>query len=273
MPTYAIGDLQGCHSSLLALLRRIDSIDPDATLWFTGDLVNRGPQSLATLRLVRSLGARAQTVLGNHDLHLLAVAQGIRPLHRSDTLSDILAAPDRTELLDWLRHRPLAHFADQHLLVHAGALPQWSAPQTLALAHEVETALQGSDWVDFLRGMYGNSPDHWNDALSGDERLRCVVNGLTRLRFCHTDGSMDFKQNGELGSAPPGLLPWFELPERQTQDVTIVFGHWSALRLMLRSNLMGLDTGCVWGRQLTAVRLEDRKVVQVECSDIRRTEA
>lgn len=270
MPTYVIGDLQGCHSSLLALLERINAVDPDAALWFTGDLVNRGPQSLATLRLVRALGKRAQTVLGNHDLHLLAIAHGIRPNHHSDTLANILAAPDRDELLDWLRQQPLAHFAEGHLLVHAGVLPQWNAPQTLALAHEVEAALRGPDWVDFLRGMYGNTPARWDDTLRGDERLRCVVNGLTRVRFCGADGSMDFHAKGELGSAPPGLLPWFELPQRQTEDVTVVFGHWSALGLMLRPNLIALDTGCVWGRQLTAVRLDDRAVVQVECPQYQR---
>jgi bis(5'-nucleosyl)-tetraphosphatase (symmetrical) len=266
MPIYAIGDLQGCHASLVALLERIDAVAPEATLWFTGDLVNRGPHSLATLRLVRSLGARAQIVLGNHDLHLLAVAQGIRPAHRSDTLADILAAPDRDELLDWLRQQPLAHFANGHLLVHAGVLPQWSAQQTMALAHEVGQALRGPGWVDFLREMYGNTPVRWDDGLRGSERLRCVVNGLTRVRFCDAAGNMDFRAKGGPESAPPGFMPWFGVPQRRTEEVTVVFGHWSALGLMLRPTLIALDTGCIWGRQLSAVRLEDRALVQVECA-------
>lgn len=269
MPTYAIGDLQGCHASLLALLDRIDASCPDSTLWFTGDLVNRGPQSLATLRLVRSLGARAQTVLGNHDLHLLAMAHGIRRPHHSDTVADILAAPDCDELLDWLRHQPLAHCADDHLLVHAGVLPQWSAQQTLELAHEVEAALRGPHWVEFLREMYGNTPARWDDGLRGSARLRCVVNGLTRLRFCDADGNMEFAAKEGLESAPPGFMPWFEVPQRRTEDVTVVFGHWSTLGLMLRPNLMAVDTGCIWGRQLSAVRLQDRAVLQVECPPYR----
>lgn len=268
MPTYAIGDLQGCHASLLALLARIDTIDPHATLWFTGDLVNRGPNSLQTLRTVRALGSRAHLVLGNHDLHLLAIAHGIRTMHRSDTLADILAAPDRDELLDWLRRQPLAHFANGHLLVHAGVLPQWDAVQTLALAGEVEIALRGPDWIELLRTMYGNTPRQWSDALQGEERLRCIVNGLTRLRFCDVDGNMDFSANGEPDSAPAGCMPWFEVPARRSTEVTVVFGHWSALGLVLRPNLIGLDTGCVWRRELTAVRLEDRFVVQVACADV-----
>jgi bis(5'-nucleosyl)-tetraphosphatase (symmetrical) len=269
MPTYAIGDLQGCHASLQALLERIEAADPGARLWFAGDLVNRGPQSLATLRQVMALGTRATVVLGNHDLHLLAVAHGIRGLHRSDTMAEILAAPDSDELLDWLRHRPLAHWADGHLLGHAGVLPQWSAQQTRALAGEVESALRGAGWVDFLREMYGNTPLRWDDALQGSARLRCVVNGLTRLRFCSADGEMEFAAKEGLDAAPPGFMPWFEVPRRQTADVTVVFGHWSTLRLMLRPNLIALDTGCVWGGRLTALRLHDRQVLQVECPQYR----
>ncbi|MGB7480521.1 MAG: symmetrical bis(5'-nucleosyl)-tetraphosphatase [Burkholderiaceae bacterium] len=269
MPTYAIGDLQGCHASLQALLERIEAADPGARLWFAGDLVNRGPQSLATLRQVMALGTRATVVLGNHDLHLLAVAHGIRGLHRSDTMAEILAAPDRDELLDWLRHQPLAHWADGHLLVHAGVLPQWSAQQTRALAGEVESALRGPGWVDFLREMYGNMPLRWDDALQGSARLRCVVNGLTRLRFCSADGEMEFAAKEGLDAAPPGFMPWFEVPRRQTADVTVVFGHWSTLGLMLRPNLIALDTGCVWGGRLTALRLHDRQVLQVDCPQYR----
>jgi len=265
MSTYAIGDLQGCCQSLQQLLDLIDETSPEAQLLFVGDLVNRGPLSLQTLHLIRALGDRAKTVLGNHDLHLLAVAQGIRPQHRTDTLDGILNAPERDELIDWLRHRPLALFEQGHLLFHAGVLPQWDAAQTMALAHEVETALRGPDWVDFLRHMYGNEPAHWNDNLRGYERLRCIVNALTRLRFCTPDGGIDFTIKEGLGAAPPGFVPWFDMPARRTEEVTCVFGHWASLGLTLRPNLMGLDTGCVWGGKLTAVRLEDRVLFQVEC--------
>ena len=265
MATYVIGDLQGCHQSCLDLLAQIDAIDPDAQLWFAGDLVNRGPDSLATLRLVKSLGARAQCVLGNHDLHLLAAAHGIRKLSRSDTLDDILSAPDREELLAWLRQRPLAIFDQGYLLVHAGVLPQWRAAQTRALAQEVENVLQGPKWLDFLGKMYGNEPNQWHDGLTGKARLRCIVNSLTRLRFCDAQGVMEFDSKEGAGGAPQGFMPWFDVPGRKTGDVTVVFGHWSTLGLMLRENVIGLDTGCVWGGKLSAVRLEDRKLVQVLC--------
>ncbi len=265
MPTYVIGDLQGCHQSCLSLLAQIDAIDPDAQLWFAGDLVNRGPDSLATLRLMKSLGARAQCVLGNHDLHLLAAAHGIRKLSRSDTLDDILSAPDREDLLTWLRQRPLAIFEQGHLLVHAGVLPQWRAAQTRALAQEVENVLQGPKWLDFLGKMYGNEPNQWHDDLTGKARLRCIVNGLTRLRFCDAQGVMQFDSKEGAGGAPQGFMPWFDVPGRKTDDVTVLFGHWSTLGLMMRENVIGLDTGCVWGGKLSAVRLEDRKLVQVVC--------
>ena len=265
MPTYAIGDLQGCGQQLQALLNLIDQTEPSAQLLFVGDLVNRGPQSLDTLRQLRALGSRAKAVLGNHDLHLLAVSQGIRKQHRTDTLDDILNAPDREELLDWVRHRPLALFEQGHLLFHAGVLPQWSAEQTMALAHEVETALRGPDWVDFLRHMYGNEPAHWHDDLQGHDRLRCIVNALTRLRFCTPDGAIDFTIKEGLEAAPAGYTPWFELPDRKTADITCVFGHWASLGLIVRPNLIGLDTGCIWGGKLSAVRLEDRKLLQVAC--------
>jgi bis(5'-nucleosyl)-tetraphosphatase (symmetrical) len=269
-PTYVIGDLQGCGQQLQALLALIEQTTADARLLFLGDLVNRGPQSLATLRHLRSLGTRAEAVLGNHDLHLLAVAQGIRPAHASDTLQDILDAPDRDELLDWIRHRPLALFEQNHLLFHAGLLPQWDAAQVMALAHEVETVLRGPDWVDFLRHMYGNEPSHWSDDLQGHERLRCIVNALTRMRFCTPDGGIDFKLKEGAAAAPPGYLPWFDMPGRKSADVTCVFGHWSTLGLTLRPNLIGLDTGCVWGGKLTAVRLEDRALLQVDCPQAQR---
>ncbi|WP_025918373.1 symmetrical bis(5'-nucleosyl)-tetraphosphatase [Herminiimonas sp. CN] len=265
MNTYVIGDIQGCQRPLLELMARIDAVSPTSTTLFAGDLVNRGPDSLAALRTVKGLGKRARTVLGNHDLHLLAVSQGIRPMHRSDTLDDILHAPDRDALLDWLRRQPLAILQDGHLLVHAGVAPQWSAAQTLDLAHEVETALRGPHWVDFLRAMYGNTPERWDDALTGADRLRCVVNILTRIRFCAPDGTMDFATKEGLANALPGTSPWFDAPQRRSEDVTVIFGHWSTLGLLQRPNLIALDTGCVWGGKLTAVCLEDRSVIQIDC--------
>jgi bis(5'-nucleosyl)-tetraphosphatase (symmetrical) len=264
--TYAIGDVQGCFKPMQALLEQIRSTTHQPVYRFLGDLVNRGPDSLQSLRRIIALGNKAQAVLGNHDLHLLAVAHGIRKAHRSDTLDPILQAPDCNELLDWVRRRPLALYENGHLLVHAGVLPQWSAEQTISYAQEVEEALRGPDWVDFLREMYGNEPAQWHDQLSGSDRLRCIVNALTRIRFCSADGVMDFKTKGGAEAALPGYMPWFAVPGRKTEDVTVVCGHWSALGLVLRPNLIALDTGCVWGRQLTAVRLEDRSVLQVECS-------
>jgi bis(5'-nucleosyl)-tetraphosphatase (symmetrical) len=262
--TLAIGDLQGCDHSLRDLLHRADP-DARSRLWFAGDLVNRGPQSLAALRRVRGFGDRAVTVLGNHDLHLLATATGVRRAHRSDTLDEILASPERDALIDWVRSRPLAWLEAGHLLVHAGVVPQWSAQQTVELAGEVERVLRGPDWLDFLRVMYGNRPDRWDDALTGDDRLRMIVNVLTRIRFVDADGRMDFEIKEGAASAPPGLMPWFDAPGRRTADVTVVFGHWSTLGLVLRAELLSLDTGCVWGGTLTAVRLEDRSVFQVRC--------
>ena len=265
MTTYAIGDLQGCHTQLLALLDKIDAIAPHAQLVFVGDIVNRGPKSLATLRHIYGLKQRARIVLGNHDLNLLAVSCGLRKPHHADTLADILAAHDREELLTWLRHQPLALEQDGHLCVHAGVLPQWSTQQTLALSREVETVLQGENWVAFLQQMYGNEPARWDNDLQGADRLRCIVNALTRLRFCQPDGSMDFKTTEAAENAPAGLLPWFDLPDRKTADSTVVFGHWSTLGLLMRPNLLGLDTGCVWGGKLTAVNLQDRTTIQVAC--------
>lgn len=270
MTIYAIGDVQGCHSRLLDLVENIHSTSTDPQLIFVGDLVNRGPQSLATLRHIHALGATAKVVLGNHDLHLLAAAHGIRKPGRSDTLDEIFAAPDCDALLTWLRHRPLAHFENGHLLVHAGVPPQWSAEQTLDLAQEVETVLRGPDWLDFLRQMYGNAPAKWEDTLQGIDRLRCIVNGLTRIRFCGADGTMEFGSAESKSAALPGYLPWFDVPGRKTEEVSVVFGHWSTLGLIMRPNLIGLDTGCVWGGKLTAVRLQDRAVFQVECPQYQR---
>jgi bis(5'-nucleosyl)-tetraphosphatase (symmetrical) len=262
----AIGDVQGCFDCLEALVARIDaSAGRPARLWLTGDLVNRGPKSLETLRWAMANEARLVTVLGNHDLHLLAVAAGIRPPHRSDTLAEILAAPDAADLLDWLRRRPLAHLENGHLMVHAGVLPQWSGERTLELAAEVQQVLAGPRWTGFLRKMYGNEPARWDDGLRGADRLRVIVNALTRLRFCTPDGTMDFHTKEGAGGAPPGHLPWFDVPGRASARLTLVFGHWSTLGLVLRPDLVALDTGCVWGGALTGVRLDDREVFSLVC--------
>ncbi|MEJ7806756.1 MAG: symmetrical bis(5'-nucleosyl)-tetraphosphatase [Telluria sp.] len=276
MKTYAIGDLQGCAHEAQLLLKRIAADAPDgARIIFVGDLINRGPESLAALRRVRALSVesdgRVEALLGNHDLHLLAVACGAQKVSGSDTLGQILAAPDRDTLIDWLRHRPLAMMAQGHLLVHAGVLPQWSAQQTLALAGEVEAVLRGPDWVAFLGQMYGNTPDRWDDALIGVARLRCIVNALTRMRLCTSDGVMDFKEKESAG-APPGshLLPWFDLAGRRSADTPIVFGHWSALGLLLRPDVIGLDSGCVWGGKLTAICLDNHALLDVDCPQYQR---
>lgn len=270
METFAIGDVQGCAAELALLLERIEAASPQARLVFVGDLVNRGPESLRMLRQVMALGERARVVLGNHDLHLLAVSQGIRPPGRGDTLDDILQAPDRNELLDWLRRQPLALMADDHLVVHAGVLPQWTAAKVLALSAEVEAQLQGEAWTDFLRTMYGNEPARWDEDLRGADRWRCIVNALTRLRFCTADGEMEFATKEGPGQPPAGYLPWFDVPGRRTADVPLAFGHWSTLGLVRRKNLAGLDSGCVWGGRLSAMRLSDGFVVQVDCAGYRK---
>ena len=264
--TYFVGDIQGCADQLQELINKIERTSSNNYYVFAGDLVNRGPKSLTTLRLIRKLQqtGQAESVLGNHDLHLLAVANGIRPSHRNDTLDEILQAPDRDELLHWLRHRPMAIFKNQHLVIHAGLFPSWSAEQTMALAHEVECTLKGADWLDFLGSMYGNTPDIWSDALQGNDRLRCITNALTRMRFCSLGGRMDFASKDGLATAPDGYQPWFELPRAST-DCTVVFGHWSTLGLLLRPNLISLDTGCVWGGKLTAVSMNDRQLIQIDC--------
>jgi len=261
-----IGDLQGCLASLRELLTAASA---KGRLLFLGDLVNRGPSSLETLRFVRDLGDRAVALLGNHDLHLLAVAAGIRPLHHNDTLQEILDAPDRGPLLDWLRARPLAHMEAGALFVHAGVLPQWTVAKTLALAAEVQACLRGPDDKSFLRQMYGNAPARWDDGLVGADRLRCVINALTRVRFVSADGTMDFKVKEGASAAPPGYVPWFDHPDRATHParggVPVVFGHWSTLGLLDRPDAVCLDTGCVWGGKLTAMRWPVRTLVQVTC--------
>jgi bis(5'-nucleosyl)-tetraphosphatase (symmetrical) len=264
---YLIGDVQGCCDALERLLQRIDFSPSRDRLWLLGDLVNRGPQSLATLRKLAALGDAATCLLGNHDLHLLAAHHGVRRPHNGDTLDDILAAPDRDTLMQWLRHQRMAVFEAGWLMVHAGVVPQWSRDDTLALAAEVEAVLRGPDLPGFLHAMYGNEPARWDDGLSGTDRLRFTVNVLTRLRFCTADGHMDFKTKDGSGAAPAGYMPWFEVPGRKTADTPIAFGHWSTLGLLNEPMLLGLDTGCVWGGQLTAARVDGaaREIVQVAC--------
>jgi bis(5'-nucleosyl)-tetraphosphatase (symmetrical) len=265
MPTYAIGDLQGCHDSLLRLLDTL-KFDPKADrLLFVGDLVNRGPDSLAVLRFIKNLGDAAISVLGNHDLHLLALAEGFGRVHKGDTLDPVLAASDRDELLHWLRQQKLAWSEGDYLMVHAGVLPGWSVDDTMQRAAEAEAVLRGPAYRDFFAQMYGNVPVAWDDGLHGIERLRMIVNTFTRLRYCSADGEMDFHHKGAPGTQPAGWLPWFEVPGRKSAEATIIIGHWSTLGLINRPDLIALDTGCLWGKTLTAVRLEDRQAFAVSC--------
>jgi len=267
---YAIGDVQGCYDELQALIARLRfSADRDQ-LWFVGDLVNRGPHSLEVLRYVRALGDNAIVVLGNHDLHLLAVAHGARRLRRTDTLDDVLAAADRDALLEWLTQLPLAYYQgalpeNGDLLIHAGVVPQWSTATTLALAHEVEAALR-NDAHDLLHHMYGDEPNQWRDELTGIERLRFVINVLTRIRVCTADGRLDLKLKGKPLETRSPYEPWFDHGSRETRDARVLFGHWSALGFVQRTNIVGLDSGCVWGGALTAFDLDEpRPAIAVPC--------
>ncbi|HTM59397.1 MAG TPA: symmetrical bis(5'-nucleosyl)-tetraphosphatase [Burkholderiales bacterium] len=260
MATYAIGDIQGCFDELQALLGRVDFGKRDR-LWFVGDLVNRGPKSLEVLRFVRSLGSRAVTVLGNHDLHLVTQHEGFERPRKDDTIHDVLAAPDRKELVDWLRQRPMMHAAEEFAMVHAGLLPQWTVRRSLQLAREVEAALRRRNYRDFLANMYGSKPDAWRDTLEGWDRLRVIVNAMTRMRFATRKGKMDFYAKGK--EAPKGYSAWFDL--RPKEKSFLICGHWSALGLKLKPRLAALDSGCVWGGKLSALRLEDRTLYQVPC--------
>jgi bis(5'-nucleosyl)-tetraphosphatase (symmetrical) len=269
MATFAIGDVQGCFSALIRLVEHI-RFDPSRDrLWFVGDLVNRGPDSLSVLRYIKGLGPAAVTVLGNHDLHLLAIAAGITKPGRKDTVQDVLQAPDRDELMTWLRHQPLVHVADGHILLHAGLLPQWTVAQTQELAREVEAVLRSPRYPEFLGYLYevgyreNSGPRRWTDSLTGRERLGVIANALTKLRVCSTEGEMGLSYKGALQAAPAGFIPWFHVPDRKSAEVTVVCGHWAALGLHILDNLLVLDSGYVWGQQLTAVRLEDRQVFQV----------
>ena len=261
MSTYAIGDVQGCHDELVLLLDKINFDAQRDRLWFVGDLVNRGPQSARTLRLIRSFGAAAVSVLGNHDLFMLAAARGHGKAHAGDTFDDVLNAPDAGQLLEWLSRQKLAHLEDGWLMVHAGILPAWDAAQTVALAHEAEQAVRHDP--AFFSHMRGNAPAVWRDDLEGYNRLRVIVNALTRLRFCTLEGRMDFTTKTEI--APAGHVAWYEVAHRKTSGTQVVYGHWAARGLIMTPHLAGLDTGCVWGRRLTAMRLEDRQLFDVSC--------
>lgn len=263
MAIYAIGDIQGCYRHFRRLLDKIHFDPGNDRLWLVGDLVNRGPESLQVLRFVRDLGDAATVVLGNHDLYLLMVAAGFSRRGKDDTLSRILEAPDRDELIEWLRQRPLAHSEGAFLMVHAGVLPSWSVSKTLSLAAEVEAALTGSRSHHFLMHLIGDRPDHWSETLKGQDRLRLIVNVLTRMRFCTRDGRLAMRAKGPPEKAPAGALPWFRTPDRAWAGHTVVCGHWSALGYYRLDGLIALDSGCVWGGKLTAVRLEDDAVFQV----------
>jgi bis(5'-nucleosyl)-tetraphosphatase (symmetrical) len=277
MALYLIGDVQGCDSALQRLLDKISFSASRDTLYLLGDLVNRGPDSAGVLRRLMGYGAAVQCVLGNHDLHLLAIAHGVRKPSRKDTLNGVLDAPDRQAMLDWLRWQRMAILEDvaghDVLMVHAGVLPAWTAIKTIALAKEVEAVLRSPALGDFLHQMYGNESDRWDDSLTGVARLRAVVNALTRLRFCTPDGQMEFNITDGAGSAPEGYLPWFDVPGRKTADITVAFGHWSTLGWLNRPDVLSLDTGCVWGGCLSALRLGGAKtsatltqeLIQVKC--------
>jgi len=265
MATYAIGDIQGCYSAFRRLLDRCHFNPARDRLWLVGDLVNRGPHSLAVLRYVKSLGARAITVLGNHDLHLLVTAAGHTKPSRGDTLTAILRAPDRDELLAWLRHRKIMHVEAGYAMVHAGLPPQWSIAKALKLAHEAEAALQSDDHDELLRNLYGNTPARWRDNLAGFSRLRVIVNAFTRMRLCTADGKMEFSHKDKPVGIPRGYMPWYSVPRRASRRTPIIFGHWASLGLYTGSNVYCLDTGCVWGRDLSALRLSDGKLFQHAC--------
>ena len=275
MALYLIGDLQGCNKPFQQLLEKIDFSPSTDTLYILGDLVNRGPDSLGVLRTLAAMGNAAHCLLGNHDLHMLAVWQGIRSAGRSDTLLEVLNAPDREPLMHWLRHRDLAIHAHGWLMVHAGVLPQWTLERTMGLAGEVQAQLRGRGFKTFLESMYGNTPAQWSDSLRGADRWRVIVNGLTRLRFCTADGVMDFTSTRRAEEPPEGFQPWFDVAARATQQQLIAFGHWSTLSLTQqqpdtsRGNALPLDTGCLWGGCLSAARLGqvagEFELIQVQC--------
>jgi len=264
MATYAIGDIQGCYHAFQALLIRINFNPKQDMLWLVGDLINRGSGSLDVLRWCFDHQNSLKVVLGNHDLHALAVEAGFVKMRKGDTLDLLLQAHDCSELLNWLRHQPLAYKSEQYLMVHAGLLPQWTIEQTISHSAEVEAALQGNFYLDFLANMYGNLPASWNDSLSGIDRLRVITNAMTRLRICTVQGVMEFNFKGELPDVPEGYMPWFDVPNRATNLSPVIFGHWSALGLQHTKNVYALDTGCLWGGQLTAMNLDTKEILQVQ---------
>lgn len=265
MATYAIGDVQGCSTQLNELVDHINFDPTTDRLWFVGDLVNRGPASLSVLRFIKNLGSTARVVLGNHDLFLLAAAEGIVALRRKDTIQDVLTADDRSELLEWLRHQPLHHREKSFLMIHAGILPQWTIDETVSLSREVESVLSGPNYRVFLEALFRGLTPRWDPALAGDERLASIARVLTRLRTCTPTGDLS-GFSGPPEQAPDGYLPWFRHPHRRQADTTIVCGHWAALGLYVEPTLLAIDSGCIWGKQLTAVRLEDRRIFQVACT-------
>jgi bis(5'-nucleosyl)-tetraphosphatase (symmetrical) len=277
MALYLIGDVQGCNSALQRLLDEISFSPSRDKLFFLGDLVNRGPDSAGVLRRLIAYADAAACVLGNHDLHLLALAHGVRKPHRKDTLNDILNAPDRAAMLDWLRGQNMALLEPINghdvLMVHAGVLPAWSAQTTMTLASKVENVLHNPSLNEFLQVMYGDEPAQWDEALKGTNRLRVIVNALTRLRFCDAQGRMEFKAKEGLDAAPEGYMPWFDAPGRQTEAITVAFGHWSTLGWLNRPTVLAMDTGCVWGGCLSAMRLGGsgkgsglaQELIQVQC--------
>jgi len=269
MSIYAIGDVQGCFDDLMVLLDHIHFNEQYDQLWFAGDLVNRGPKSLETVRFIKNLGEKAVVVLGNHDLHLLAMASGNRKPQKKDTFQDILDAEDADELLTWLRHRPILHHDPTlgYTLIHAGLPPQWNLDMALSCAMEVETVLRGTRYSDFFKEMYGNEPSVWSDSLSGHERLRVIVNCLTRMRFCDGNGRIKIKETGPPGSQPSPYLPWFSIPKRASLNMKIICGHWSTLSYYAADGIFALDTGCVWGLGLTALKLDTvPKRITIPCS-------
>jgi len=269
MATYAIGDVQGCFSALEMLLDKIHFDPKKDSLWFTGDLVNRGPQSLETLRFVKNLGSNHHIVLGNHDLHLLALAHGAHHGQHDDTLAPILAASDRIELLEWLSHQPLLHHDEKlnFVMTHAGIAPSWDLTIAKNLAREVETVLQSDQRVEFFRHMYGNEPHRWEPDLKGWDRLRCITNHFTRMRFCNPDGSLELKTKENMSVENTNLIPWFKVANRVNADQNIIFGHWAALGGVTNvPHAFAIDTGCVWGFCLTALRLDDLERVSISCN-------
>jgi bis(5'-nucleosyl)-tetraphosphatase (symmetrical) len=269
MATYAIGDIQGCFKEFSRLLDYLGFATTRDRLWLVGDLVNRGPDSLAVLRFVKGLGDSAVTVLGNHDLHLVMQSEGHGKASREDTLASVLAAPDRNELLAWLRARPLFHVDGDYAMVHAGLLPQWDVAQAAVLSDEASAALTAPTYREFLAHMWGSEPAAWRDDLAGWDRLRVVVNAMTRMRFCSPEGVMEFRAAGAKGPpdrGPVGCLPWYDVPTRRSADHHLICGHWSALGFRREKNLLALDSGCLWGGCLTAVRLEDQRVFQLPCA-------